>query len=209
MEKHHPVRTTELLRQIVETQDKDPDDRISVGEFVARMKDRTFGLGILVFALPNAIPLGIPGISSICAVPIILFSLQLMLGFQQVWLPAWLSRQSISENTFRKSVQICMPALKFIEMFIRPRLDAFASKRAEKFVGLVIAVLAFVIFLPIPFGNFVPSLCMCALAIGILEKDGALILGGIIASFIVVYTMYYVIALFLKAAFHAVMKLLM
>ncbi len=203
-----PARTTQLLQSIIKKQEGDTDDRISLGEFVARMKDRTFGLGILIFALPNAIPLGIPGISSICAVPIVIISLQMMMGYQQVWLPQWLARYSLSERTFSKAVAICLPFLKLIEMFIRPRASVMTSGRAEKAVGLLIAILAAVIFLPIPFGNFLPALCMCALAIGLLEKDGVLIGGGVVASFATLYGMYYVIVLFFKALFYAAMKLL-
>jgi hypothetical protein len=41
-------------------------------------------------------------------------------------------------------------------------------------------LLATVVFLPIPLGNFLPSLAICALGLAILERDGLALLAGLL-----------------------------
>ncbi len=198
-------RTTDILARISQTFG---DGRITLGEFMSRLSDRAFGLAILIFALPNTLPLGIPGISSICAVPIALFALQMLLGRQKVWLPRFIRKQSFEEKSLKLVLDKTMPHLKKLDKIFKPRCFFATSNLAERIVGFIIIIHAAIIFLPIPGGNFIPAICMCMLALGLLERDGLVVLIGIICSFITVVGMTAIIIKVLSAAWVALLGVL-
>lgn len=179
-------RTSEILSELLEAH---RGESITLGEMMESLSSRGFGIGILIFALPNTPPLGIPGLSSLCALPIIFFAFQMLLGRKKMWLPAWVAQKSFSPRTFSKAISITIPWLRRIEKIIKPRARKFTGLWMERATGLMIMILAAVIFLPIPGGNFMPAICMCLLAIGFLEKDGAMILLSYIFSIIVLTIM--------------------
>ena len=178
MEEKH-LRTSQLIEFIASGL---PDSKVTLKELTDSFSDRAFGIAILIFVLPNIIPHGLPGVSSVTAVPIALFSLQMLLGYHRIKLPKWLAQKPFEGAFLKKVLLKCTPSLRMMEKLIKPRLSQMTSARMERLIGAVILVLAFVIFLPIPFGNFFPSLCMGLLALGLLERDGALVVGGIVAA---------------------------
>lgn len=66
-------------------------DRMSLGELVASLGDRSFGWCILVFTLVNMLPLP-PGTDMILSLPVLMLTAQMALGFDRVWLPGFLTR---------------------------------------------------------------------------------------------------------------------
>ena len=188
-------RITEILEAFVS---EPHGDELTLAEIVTRLGDRAFGLAILLFALPNTIPVGIPGISSICAVPIMLFAIQLMLGKQRLWMPRWLASRSVPAAAFNNMIRASLPRLKKIEHYIKPRMDVFTTDMFEKKVGLMVFILAAIIFLPIPLGNFIPAICMCIMAMGLLNKDGGFVIVGIVAGILTTIGMSFVIVAFFK-----------
>jgi len=52
----------------------------------------------------------------------------------------------------------------------------------QRFVGAICLILAIIVMLPIPLGNMLPTLAICILALGVLEKDGAWIIMGAAAA---------------------------
>jgi hypothetical protein len=65
---------------------------------------------------------------------------------------------------------------------MKPRLTILAARPAVHLVGLVGLCMSIILFLPIPLGNMLPSLVICILSLGILERDGLWILIGLIAA---------------------------
>ena len=75
-----------------------------------------------------------------------------------------------------------VPWLTRAEKLLRPRAALLARPPMEYGVGLICLLLACVLVLPIPLGNTLPALAISLLALGVLERDGLWILGGIAAS---------------------------
>ena len=61
-----------------------------------------------------------------------------------------------------------------------------AARRAHRpvvhFVGLVALLMSIVLFLPIPLGNMLPSVAICIMSLGLLERDGVWILIGLVTA---------------------------
>lgn len=191
MENKKEKRTSEILEELRSSCVK--GNRVSVGDFVTKLSDRSYGLAIFIFGLITGI---VPGVSVIFSVPIVIIAIQMILNQKQIWIPKFLSEKTFSESVLRKALGKTIPVLRFIERFIRPRMNILTSDVAEKFIALILIMLAFIVFLPLPGFNFFPAMCMCVLAIGILEKDGLLIFLG---SFISLGSIYFMGFLIIKA----------
>ena len=76
-ESDRPRRTSELLAHLAASHKA---GRISVGHIIEGLGNRSFGVLLVAFAIPNLPPLGIPGLSTVCAVPMIYLALQMLAG---------------------------------------------------------------------------------------------------------------------------------
>lgn len=158
--------------------------RVSVGDVVSALGERGFALLVLIFTLPNAVPLPAPpGTSAVLALPLILVAAQMMLGLDQPRLPGWLHRLSIPAERLAAVVERARPALERVERRLRPRHSALCGSRAERLMGLVCLVLGLVVSLPIPMGNAPVAWALLVLALGLLERDGLCVLAGLTAGF--------------------------
>lgn len=189
MTKHK--RTTELLREIAESAS---NESITLREFNEKLGDRSFGLGLLIFGILNNLPL----MSAVFAIPVIFISYQMIIGYSQIRLPKFIENKTFNETTLAKMIYKILPTLKFIEVFIKPRLDFMTNKWVERLVGVLCLILGVIIFMPFPGANTFPSICVCLLAAAILEKDGALMIAAVIISFATIYLIQAVLIFIVK-----------
>jgi hypothetical protein len=170
------IKTSEVLRLLRE--DAKDQDSITVGWLVARLGTRAFGAIILLMALPNITP-QIPGMSTIFGLLIMLPAVQIMIGLSQMWLPGFMARQTMSGATVGKILAFAIPWVERMERLIKPRFEFLMSPPAENLVGAAVLFLGFILFLPIPGGNFLPALACALMALGMLERDGLFIMAGL------------------------------
>jgi len=155
----------------------DARERIAVGDLLAALSDRALGALLFVFACPNALP-ALPGTSVILGAPLVLLAAQLAFK-RQPWLPGFIARRSMARADFQALIARICPWLQRAERMLRPRASALALPPMEYLVGLVCLLLAIVVLLPIPLGNMLPALAISMLALGILERDGYWVVGGL------------------------------
>jgi hypothetical protein len=172
-------RTSEVLREFVARQ---TEPRVSLGALRDALGDRGFGVLILLFALPNLVPLNIPLLSAVLGVPLVLLAAQLTYGRHEPWFPNWLTRQSFPREGFAAIVRRSLPYLVATERLLRPRLTGLLSWTGERFVGVALLVMAIVLTAPIPFGNWLPAFAIAIIGIAMVEKDGLAVLIGLITG---------------------------
>lgn len=154
--------------------------RVSLADLVRAMHGRAFGALLLVFAFPNALP-AIPGTSSILGLPLLFLSAQMMLG-RPVWLPKVVSLRSMSRDDFANLVDRVNPWLEWADRFTAPRLSFLGETAAQRLIGAFCLILSVVLVLPVPLGNMLPGIALCLIALGVLERDGLWIAGGVIVG---------------------------
>lgn len=178
MEHNNRSSTSEFLRNVVRA---NKSDRITIDELKTSMHERGFGILLIAFSLPLAVPLPyIPGVTTILAIPLCFLSGQMILAFDSPWLPKWITRLSIKRSTLSFIVMKSSPSLKKIERLLKPRLLFFSSHKGTKIIGFFSLIFTASIALPLPFTNFVPAIAILTLALGMLSKDGITILIGIL-----------------------------
>jgi hypothetical protein len=175
-----PDKTTALLRHLADT----ARERVSVGRLVAGLGRRAFGLALLIFALFCCIPTP-PGGATFAGIAILFITLQLMFGRERLWLPRFVRQKTVSRDLLTRMVDRTLPWVARFEKLCRPRLALVSGGVGRIFIGLVLIVLAIVIILPIPvLGNLPPGVAVAAIAIGLSEQDGVVLLGGMVMAFV-------------------------
>ena len=155
-------------------------ERLSFGDLMVAMGERAFGPLLFLFALPNILPTP-PGTSGVMAVPLIFLTVQMVMN-RKPWLPGFVTRRTMSRATFAGFVTRATPWLVRAGRFLRPRMALFVQPWSERLVGAACLLLALVLLLPIPFANSTPALAICFFALGLLERDGAWIIAGLVST---------------------------
>jgi hypothetical protein len=171
--RRRPRRLSELFTHLAQ----DADGAVSIGHIRDALGDRSFAPLLVLFAAFNLLPLP-PGSSAILGVPLLIISAQMVYGSKQVWLPAYVSNRSLSAGTFRSMMDWIIPRLIRIERFIRPRYWPFWRRQGDRIVGFVALILAIVVTLPIPLGNWLPAFATALLGLALSERDGILLAVG-------------------------------
>ena len=178
-ERPRPRRLSEVLADIA----ADPArETIAFADIRDAMGDRAFGALLFVFAVPNALPVNAPGVSTVLGAPLLFLALQMVVGLRVPWLPRAVMARSVKRESFARAMDHAVPWIRRAERLLRPRLQLLATRGFDRVVGLVIAVLALVLMLPIPFGNMPPAVAICILALALLEEDGLAALAGLVAA---------------------------
>jgi hypothetical protein len=180
-------RTSEILLDFTRTFS---GERVRLADLDRLLADRAFGFLLLIFALPNTLPLGIPGLSTLTGIPLALVTAQMVLGMRAPYLPRWLGERSLSRKDFRRLIEKTAPWLQRLERFMKPRWRVFRTPMAERAVGAFCLLLAVVLALPIPFGNVPPAIAVTLISLGLIEEDGLLVSAGLavgLASLVVVW----------------------
>jgi len=172
--RRRPRRLSEMFAQLA----RDADGPISLGRIVEAMGARAFAPLLVLFAMINLIPILPPGSTAILGLPLLVFSAQMIMGYRRPWLPASLTKRTMSPETFRKAMEWIVPRLAQIERYVRPRYWPFWRRQGNSVVGAIALVLSISIVLPIPFGNWLPALSTALLGISLLERDGVMLAIG-------------------------------
>ena len=173
-------RVSALLSNLLETH---PELRMTLWQLRDALGRRAFGALLFVSALINLLPLP-PGAGIVFSLPIVLIAAQLAWGTPYPYLPDWLGKRSLAVKDLRAVLSRVMPALRWLERLMRPRLVFMASPWAARLVGLLCLLLGLALALPLPAGgNWPPAGAIALLALAHLERDGlvtliALGLGG-------------------------------
>jgi len=176
LQRSEPLHITDLLAEVAAAA---PGERLSVGELLEALKDRAFGIVLLILALPCSVPF-LYGIPQVASLPLLFVSAQIVMGRHRLWLPDKLRARSFSTRAFRQMIAKATPYLRVLEAVSRPRLVMLTRGRIERVLGIFLFIFAFWIFLPFPLTNAVPGMAVAIMAVGFIERDGLLMIGGIV-----------------------------
>lgn len=154
--------------------------RITLREVIFLLGGRAYLLLVLLLALPFITPIPLPGLSVPFGLAIALISLRLSLG-QRPWLSKKLQRKELPAGFIAKVFSVAEKVLRFLEKFLRPRLTFLTDTpllRQLHAVLMLVAALALLLPLPIPFTNSFPAWTILLVAAGLLERDGVFVLAG-------------------------------
>ncbi len=158
------------------------DRSLSIREMVEILQGRGWQMIVILLCLPFLSPVTIPGISLPFGLAIALCGVRIAFRHKP-WLPRFLLDRTISPKALEKMVNVGCAIYGRIEKVVRPRLTMILDGPGMFIViGLSIAVAGLLLSLPIPppfpLTNTIPGLAIILLSLGLMERDGILILIG-------------------------------
>lgn len=169
----HAARFSDLLERLA----REGPPRLHVGEVLETFGERGLAALMLLFALINFIPLP-PGGTTITGAPLLFLSVELAIGRRTNWVPRKLRLASVARETFRKGIGWLIPIVRFAENLTRPRLLWLTGWFGQGLIGLTCFLLSIVLVLPIPLGNIAPAVTMALFSLGVMQRDGVVVLMG-------------------------------
>ena len=151
---------------------------VPLGEVLTDLGNRSFGWAILLFGLVNLIPMPF-GSQMLTALPLLLLTAQMVLGFSHVRLPAFVNERCVSRRRFQRVVLRLQPVLRPLERILQPRLVWLFQRSSERLIGVLLFLVAIALFLPIPLSGFVAAFALFITGVGLSERDGLVTLLGL------------------------------
>lgn len=152
--------------------------RISLGELFDGMQKRAFGLLLLMLALPCCLPF-VYGLPQIVALPILLLAGQMALGRNTPWLPERLRKRSFTVSSISNALARSRRYLAMVEWICHPRLPGLTGPAASRITGTLLLIPAASILVPLPLTNTVPGIAIAVVSVGLIERDGLMVVGGL------------------------------
>ncbi|HEX2431232.1 MAG TPA: exopolysaccharide biosynthesis protein [Aestuariivirgaceae bacterium] len=167
------------LSLVLRTLAERAEPQVSLREIMTALSDRSFGALFILIAAPNLIPLP-PGSSFIFSIPIIIIAAQLVWGRTFPWLPSSILDRKFDRSILKSLAERLGPPLARIESMLKPRLTVIDQGLQDRLIGLLALIAGVILFLPIPLANFVPALAIVLLGLGMIERDGIVMLVGVL-----------------------------
>ncbi len=181
MDKGESRKTSELLQKMVD--DHQEKDTISIGDLKNSLHERGFGVLTAIAALPLCVPLPLPpGWTTIVAMPLIVLSLQMIWGRNSPWLPGCLTRRKVKRTTLAMMVEKSTPMLRRVELLLRPRITRIHIDHWQKIVGSLMFIFSCAALPPIPLVHVFLGAGIVLMSLGLLARDGIMIVIGGITS---------------------------
>lgn len=169
---------SETLRQLIGSIQ---GPSVTLRQLMQRIGEQGLLLVCAVAALPFLIPVSIPGVSTVFGAAIILISVAITLN-RMPWLPSRILDRPLDTQKLLPALQKGADLVSRLDRYLKPRLTAFTTGAAVNRVnGLAITLAGVLLMFPlglIPFSNTLPGIAILLLAAGILQRDGAIVLGG-------------------------------
>jgi hypothetical protein len=170
------ARTSQILLALA----SQPGERLTVREIMAVLQDRAFALLIVLLGLPNCLPMP-PPIPLVCGLLLALVAIQIIFGRDAPWLPRQLMNRSVARTDVERAVGRAIPVFRRLERFSRPRMTFLDTPLTMRLMGAVILVLSLGLLFAPPFVGQIPlGLAVCLVGLGLVERDGLVVVGGLI-----------------------------
>ena len=134
-----------------------------------------------IASLPFLLPVSIPGVSTVFGLAIVLAALAITLN-RLPWLPRRVLDREMPSDKLRAALGRGLDMAAKVERFVRPRLTALTrSGVVSRFNGLMLMLAGVLLMAPlglVPFSNTLPAVAVLLLSIGMMERDGVMVLAG-------------------------------
>ncbi len=154
--------------------------RLTVADIVAVLRDRAFAILVVLLGLPNCLPMP-PPIPLVCGLLLALVAAQIAAGLGAPWLPRALLSRSIPQDAVNRAVLRALPVMQRLERWSRPRFTFLETPLAFRLIGFLLLALALGMVVAAPIIGQIPlGLAVCLVGLGLVERDGVLVLVGIV-----------------------------
>ena len=173
---------SETLRDVANSL---PDGTVSVRHLLSTAGEHSMLLLCIMLTIPFLTPLPLPGVSTVFGALIVLIAISIVLN-RLPWLPRQVLDRPISSQQLGAVMHRGSALSAKIERFVKPRLLPLSGTAAlNRLSGLLLMLGGVLLILPIPFiplSNMIPGYGILFLSIGMMQRDGWMILLGYVLN---------------------------
>ncbi len=152
---------------------------LSLGAFSHRLGERVFGVLLFALAIPVCMPF-LYGVPQVVALPMMAIAAQMAAGRPEPWMPRRFAERQIGKAGLERMATGARKWFGWVESLARPRLTFLSGPTAERLVGGVFVLFCASILVPLPATNTTPGIAIALASIGLITRDGLLVLAGLV-----------------------------
>jgi len=161
-----------------------PEGKVLFGHLIAALGYRSFGVAIMIFAIPMILPMP-PGIPLSAGFVIAILGFQLLLGRPYLSLPKSLNEKTIDKKFLLGAYDFADRFLGWMFRLAKPRFPKITGAFALRASGIIFIILGGLMILPIPLvGNIFPAISCTIIALGLTDRDGIIFVLGILMALV-------------------------
>lgn len=157
----------------------------TLGSLDSVFGDKSFAILILILMALPALPLPTGGISHVLELITMLLSLEVMAGFQTIWLPKRWRKRRLGKTMQKRALPFFIRRISTIEKFYRPRWRGLIRNGSfKRFMGLLIFLLTLGAFIAPPFSGLdtLPSMGVVVISLAWILEDSLSFLLGLLVG---------------------------
>ena len=160
------------------TKDRPSDDglRLDLHGLVALHGDASVAVLLMLMATLTVLP--VAGAGTVLSFGLFALAWAWTRGREQFTLPPRLGAIALNERWSRRCLHALAWTYGLAQRCLRPRWSLWSHRRTRGLWGGWIALMAAIIFLPLPLGNVLPSLSLVLLSLGWMFRDGLALIGS-------------------------------
>lgn len=170
---HHPAGLAQRLRAAAADL---PGDGVSLQWLAQAHGPAAHGSLLLLLAVPCLLP--VPGAGTVVGMGIVALALALWRAPGALTLPGKVAGFQLSQRWAGRVLRLLANTYALAGRVARQRLSHLATGHPRLLLAALVAVMAVIIVLPIPFGNVLPAIALMLLGIGLVFHDGVAVLLG-------------------------------
>jgi hypothetical protein len=164
---------------------------LTVAAFLEGLDTRSYPFIVAALVVPNCIPTGIPLLSTITGIPMVLVVAQAFMGRQSPWLPDTIGRRALSRGKLQDFLKRMRPQLERIEAKIHSRRSWWVSGVMRRALHVACSINIVILALPIPLDNLFAAWAILFFCLALLENDGVMaMLGWLLTALTLVWTTF-------------------
>jgi hypothetical protein len=156
------------------------DERVALSELMAAHGQSAQGAWLVLLALPCMLP--IPGTGTVLSFGLAAMAWLLWRGPEHCELPRRVGNWEMSADAARRVLLSLSRCYGWAARLSRERWSWWSGPAQRHWQALLVACMAFLIFLPIPFGNVLPATALVALGLGLVFRDGWAVLASVLVG---------------------------
>ncbi|WP_375257571.1 exopolysaccharide biosynthesis protein [Citreimonas sp.] len=157
------------------------EDKVQVGHLIDALDHRGYGPALAVLPLIELTPIGgIPGFPTLLALALASIVIRLLMGYEHFWAPQWVRRRHLDSDKVMTSLEWLKPVSLRIDAKLHERVKRFAGPTGRRAACIVILLLLLTVppLELIPFATSGPMIVIAIFGLGLLYRDGLLMLLG-------------------------------
>lgn len=135
------------------------------------------GTWLLLMAVPCLLP--VPGVGTVLGLGMTALAAAMWRGQSSACLPRRVAELELSRTWAQRVLGMLASVYCVAGRFARARLTHLASSERRSWTAAAIGLMAFIVMMPIPFGNVFPALALMLIGLGLVFRDGVAVVLGL------------------------------